>query len=217
MEKSDVNRIVTKLMVKKYALEDGKMYVPVASSNRHVHLSKEHVEVLFGKGYQLKNMRPLSQPGQFACEEKLKVIGPKGTIDGVRVLGPERKETQVEISVTDSFKLGIKPVVRMSGELKGSPGAKLVGPAGEINLDYGVIIAKRHLHLSDEQASWYGLKNGDVIKLRSTGERSVTFGEVAVRCGNGHDLEAHIDTDEANAAMIKNGDLLEITQCNCKH
>lgn len=217
MQKAELQRLIIKTAVKRCVDETGKKYVPVAASNRHVHLSRKDVEILFGAGYELKQMRPLSQPGQFACEEKLILVGPKGTISGIRVLGPERSETQVEISVTDSFKLGIKPVIRMSGDLAGSPGGKLVGPKGAVELQQGVIVAARHLHLSEEQAGWYGLKDGDSVKLKKEGERSVTLHNVIVRCGKGHDLEVHIDTDEANAALIKNGDLLEIVTCGCNH
>lgn len=175
-----------------------------------MHLSSEHVEKLFGKGYKLKPIRPLSQPQQFACEEKVTLVGTSGAISGIRVLGPERKETQVEISVTDSYQLGVKPVVRMSGDLKDTPGSKLIGPYGEIEIPYGVIVSARHLHLSDEEAGWYGLKDGDVVKMRKAGLRGIEFSNIIVRVGSMHSLEVHLDTDEANASGIKNGELLLI-------
>ena len=188
------------------------MKVMVETSARHVHVTKEDLETLFGQGFELTVKKELSQPGQFACQETLTFEGPKGQLQKLRVLGPERRETQVELSVTDCFKAGVKPVVRMSGELEGTPGGKLIGPAGETVLQKGVIVAERHLHMSAAQAEAYGLKNGDVIKIRKEGARPVVFEGVKVRCGSGHELEVHLDTDEANAALIKNGDLMEIVK-----
>jgi putative phosphotransacetylase len=192
------------------AQQTGRRFLPAAASNRHVHLSRADVETLFGAGYTLAQLRPLSQPGQFACEECLTLKGPKGSIGNIRALGPERKETQVEISVTDSFKLGISPVVRISGELEDTPGGILIGPKGTVTLKKGVVVAARHLHLSADQAKGFCLKNGDVVKLKSCGVRAVIFENVVVRCGEGHEMEVHLDTDEANAALIKNGDYMEI-------
>jgi len=208
MDREDVRRAVRNELIKKYIKEQGVYYVPVAVSNRHVHLSFPDIEKLFGKGYRLKAVRTLSQPGQFACEEKIDLAGPKGSIKGIRVLGPERKETQVEISVTDSFSLGIEPHVRMSGDLKGTPGAKLAGPCGEIEIAYGVIVSARHLHMSDEEAAWYGLKDGDIVSIKKAGIRETVFDNVVVRCGSAHSLEVHLDTDEGNAAGIKCGELV---------
>jgi putative phosphotransacetylase len=186
-------------------------YIPAAVSNRHVHLSPEHVEALFGKGYELTVQKPLSQPGQFACGETVEVSGPRGSIGNVRVLGPARGETQVEISVTDSFVLGIEPIIRCSGFLIETPGCSIRGPKGEIRIERGVIVSIRHIHMSAEQAEAYGIKNNDFIRLKKTGGlRETVLEMVFVRSGTGHDLELHIDTDEANAALIKNGDLLEI-------
>lgn len=209
MEKTDLSRIIREA-VQDSMLKEGRKFVPVASSNKHIHLSRADVERLFGEGYKLKELRPLSQPGQFACEETLTFEGSKGQLKKMRVLGPERSETQVELAVTDCFKAGVKPVVRMSGDLAGSPGGKLIGPKGEVVLDKGVIVAARHLHMSGPQAEKFGLKNGDVIKLQKGGERPVIFDKVIVRAGKSHEMEVHVDTDEANAALIKNGDLLEI-------
>lgn len=209
MEKDCVKRLVTLTLVKSMA-QNKEYFIPVASSQRHIHISTGDLEKLFGVGYQLKKMRNLSQPDQYACEERITIVGPKGSIDHVRILGPERPDTQVEISLTDSFKLGIKPMVRMSGDIAGTPGCKLIGPAGELTLGKGVIVAARHLHISDEEAALYGLKNGDVISVKKGGVREMVFGNVLVRAGKAHSLEMHIDTDEANAASIKNGDLLEL-------
>ncbi len=205
----ELKRLVTLAVVKRLAREN-EYWIPAASSNRHVHISAVDREKLFGAGYTLKALRPLSQPGQYACEEKLTVAGPKGRIGEVRLLGPERAETQVEVSLTDTYRLGIKPYVRMSGELEGTPGCTLIGPVGEITLSKGVIVAARHLHISGEEAEAFGLKNGDVVKARKTGGRETVFGGIIVRAGDGHSLELHIDTDEANAAGISSGDLLEL-------
>lgn len=188
----------------------GQCHAPVGISNRHIHLSREDLATLFGRGYELKEKSPLSQPGQFAAEETVTLEGAKGKLAKVRVLGPVRPETQVEISITDSFVLGVKPDVRMSGDLKGTPGIRIVGPAGSVELTSGVMVAARHLHISAQEAEEYGLKNGDTIKLRSKGARSTVFENVLVRSGDGHELEVHLDVDEANAAQLKNGDLLEI-------
>lgn len=209
MEKSDIEATIKKSIIEALAAKN-RYYIPAAVSNRHIHLSQEVLEALFGKDYVLRKLRPLSQPDQYACEEKVTLVGEKGAIKGIRVLGPVRPDTQVEITVTDSFVLGIPPVVRMSGDVNGTPGGKLVGPKGEYDLSFGVIVARRHLHASAQQAAWFGLNDGDVISVRKPGLRPVVFEEVVVRAGSSHDLELHLDTDEANAASIKNGDLLEL-------
>ncbi len=209
MDRSCVQRAVT-LSVCSSMAKQGKYYVPAASSARHVHLCQKDIEVLFGAGYQLSEFKALSQPGQFASNEKIAIKGSRGVIEGIRVLGPARADTQVEISLSDSFKLGVKPMVRMSGNVDGAPGATLIGPAGQVELKQGVLISARHLHINEAQAAEYKLSNGDVISLKKGGERETIFGNVVVRCGSGHSLEVHLDTDEANAAMLKNGDLLEV-------
>ncbi len=210
MEKENIRRIVRDTIIKKQIEDSGIYYVPVAISNRHVHLSQEDLEKLFGKGYKLNPDRVLSQPGQYACRERISLIGPKGRIENVRVLGPTRRETQVEISVTDSYKLGIKPVVRMSGDIKGTPGIRLAGPKGEIDIPNGLIISARHLHMSEDEAKLFGLKNGDLVSIRKEGPRSTVFNNVVVRVGEGHSLEVHLDTDEGNAAGIVSGELVEM-------
>lgn len=187
-------------------------YVPAAASSRHTHLSAEALEALFGKGYELKTLRLLSQPEQVACEETVTIIGPKGQIKGVRILGPVRSQTQVEISMTDTYRLGIKPTVRMSGDVGGSPGCTLAGPAGQITLPQGVIVAARHLHISGEEAEIFGLKDGDIVAACKQGERESVFGNILVRAGDAHALELHLDIDEANAAGVRNGDLLELVK-----
>lgn len=199
-------------LIKQLAQSGNEYYIPAAVSNRHIHLSAADVEKLFGAGYALSQLRPLSQPGQYACKETVAVSGSKGSIEGVRILGPERPATQVEISLTDAYKLGIEPVVRMSGDVSGTPGCTLIGPAGQVTLSQGVIAAARHLHISNEEAVLYGLKNGDTISVKKTGVRETVFGSIAVRTSDTFTLELHVDTDEANAAGIKNGDLLELVR-----
>jgi putative phosphotransacetylase len=208
-DKAKIKRIVD-IAVATALAKGGKFYVPVAVSNRHMHICQEDIEKLFGKGYSLSRGRELNQPGQYASEEKVTVIGPKGKIENVRILGPIRKETQVEVSLTDAYKLGIEPMIRMSGDLIGTPGCKLAGPMGETTISRGVILSARHLHLSAEEASVFGLKNKDVVRIRMQGVRALVFENVVVRSGEGHSMEMHIDTDEANAAGITCGQLLEL-------
>lgn len=174
--------------------------VKIGLSNKHVHLSQEDLETLFGPGYELTPSKPLVQPGQFAAEEKVDIVGPKRTLSGIRVLGPVRKETQVELALTDARTIGIKAPVRESGKLEGTPGCKLVGPCGEVELDHGVIAALRHVHLNDEQAREAGVKDGDWVSIKIEGERGLTFDHVLVRAGAKHEREVHLDTDEGNAA-----------------
>lgn len=174
--------------------------VKIGLSNKHLHLSAEHIEALFGAGHELTPTKPLVQPGQFACEEKVDIVGPKGTLKGVRVLGPARPETQVELAMTDARGLGIKAPVRESGKLEGTPGCKLIGPCGEVELDHGVMVALRHVHLNDEQAAEAGVKDGDWVSIKLGGERGLVFENVLVRAGAKHFAEVHLDTDEGNAA-----------------
>lgn len=181
--------------------------VPVGISNRHLHLSQADLETLFGKGYELTKTKALSQPGQFATEETVDLIGPKRTIAKVRILGPVRPQTQVEVSRSDSFILGLTPPVRDSGSLKDSPGIILEGPKGRLELKEGVIIAQRHLHLHTDEAKEFNLKDKDLISVKFEGIRSVVFNNVLVRVGPKYALDLHLDTDEANAAGLSNGDL----------
>ena len=174
--------------------------VQVGLSNKHLHLSKEHVEALFGAGHQLTHKKDLVQPGQFACEEVVDIVGPKGTIKNVRVLGPERPQTQVEVAMTDARGLGIKAPIRESGDLAGTPGCKIVGPAGEIEIAEGVIVALRHIHLSLEEAEEAGVKDKDWVSIKLEGERALVFDKVLIRASNKFKAECHLDTDEGNAA-----------------
>jgi len=180
-------------------------FIPVNMSNRHVHLSQEHLEVLFGKGYQLTKMKDLSQPGQYACEEKVDVVGPKNTLKGVRILGPVRPDTQVEVSVFDARTLGVDAVVRASGKISGTPGCTLIGPKGQVELKEGVIVAARHIHMSPEDGEKFGCKDRDIVKVRVGDERAVVFENVVVRVHPEYALDMHIDIEEGNAAGIQNG------------
>ena len=174
-------------------------------SAHHIHLAQEHVEALFGQGHQLTRHSDLSQPGQFACQEQLTIVGPKGRIERVRVLGPTRKATQVEIAMTEQFKLGIHPPIRESGDIQGTPGCTLEGPAGSVTLDRGVICALRHIHMTPADALRYGVKDKSTVRVRVPGDRELVFGDVRVRVDPNFRLAMHIDTDEANAANLKTG------------
>ncbi|WP_426446958.1 phosphate propanoyltransferase [Paenibacillus sp. S-38] len=184
--------------------------VPVGVSARHIHLSVDHIAALFGAGHELKVLKELSQPGQFAAEETVAVIGPKGKFDKVRILGPARGKTQLEVSRTDAFSLGVNPPVRESGNIAGTPGIKLVGPAGEVEIEEGVIVAARHIHFHTEDAARWGIQDKQKLTVRVSGERAVIFEEVVARVSDQYALDMHIDTDEANAAGVKNGDEAEI-------
>lgn len=190
--------------VRAQGLQDEAKVVPIGISNRHVHLSQAHLEALFGKGYQLNYLKDLTQPGQFAAQETVTLKGPKGAIEKVRILGPVRKETQIEVSVTDCFTLGVKPMVRDSGQLDGTEGITIIGPIGEIATDKGVIVAGRHIHFHTDQAKKYGVKDGQKVKVCVPGLRPIIFDDVLVRAGDKYELEFHLDTDEANAALLGN-------------
>ena len=173
--------------------------VTVETSARHVHLCAKDLAVLFGEGYKLTNKKGLSQPGQFACEERVTVVGPKNEIKNVIILGPERPATQVEVSLTDARTLGITAPVRESGDLAGSPGCKLIGPAGEVEIGEGVIAAKRHIHLRPEDAAKFGVADKQIVQVRiKTAGRSLTFGDVVARVNANFMPYMHIDTDEGN-------------------
>jgi len=184
----------------------GERPIPVAISARHIHLTPEAIETLFGPGHTLTARSDLSQPGQFACEEQLDVVGPKRTLQGVRVLGPPRSKNQVEISRTDEFFLGIDAPVRDSGDVAGSAGVTLVGPAGQLKLEEGAICARRHIHMHPDDADHYGVENLDVVEVAIDSDgRDLTFGDVLIRVSPNYALEMHIDTDEANAAELSPG------------
>lgn len=175
--------------------------VLVETSARHVHLAKEHIDILFGAGYELTVKKDLSQPGQFACEERVTVVGPKKSIERVSILGPARKASQVELSFTDARTLGITAPVRESGDIAGTPGCKLIGPCGEVEISEGVIIAKRHIHFTPDEAKEANVNDKEIVKVKITSEgRTTIFDDVVVRVNPSFSAAMHIDTDEANAS-----------------
>ena len=180
-----------------------KKTVLVEISAHHVHVSEKDLEILFGKGHQLTNKKDLSQPGQFACEERVTVVGPKREIKGVSILGPCRPQTQVEISLTEARSIGVSAPIRESGDLAGSPGCKLVGPCGEVEITEGVIAAKRHIHMTPEDAEKYGIVDKQIVSVKIPTEgRALIFDDVVARVSKNYALAMHLDTDEANAAAI---------------
>lgn len=185
----------------------------VETSARHIHLSDADLKVLFGENAKLTFKKALSQPGQFACEERVTVVGPKKEIKGVSILGPTRKETQVELSATDARSIGLPIVIRESGQLEETPGCKLVGPCGELEISKGVIVAKRHIHATTKDALELGVKDKDIVSVKiNTAERSLIFGDVVVRVSDSYALAMHIDTDESNAGCVLPSTLGEIVK-----
>ncbi|MCR5456489.1 MAG: phosphate propanoyltransferase [Clostridiales bacterium] len=207
-----VEKVVRECVSGKTISSDGD--IPVGVSNRHIHLTQEHVEVLFGKGYQLTPLKDLSQPGQYACKEQLTLIGPSlRAIEGVRVLGPVRKQSQVEISKTDSFTLKVKPPVRESGDLAGSAPITIIGPKGLVQLNEGCILANRHIHMSPADGERYGVKDGDYVSVETVGEGKRTkLYDVQIRVSDKFILEMHLDTDDANACGIGNGSKVKLVK-----
>ena len=186
--------------------QTGEGNLPVGVSNRHIHLTRQDVETLFGKGYRLTPLKDLSQPGQYACKEQLTIVGPSlRPIEKVRVLGPERKASQVEISRTDAYLLKVRPPVRESGKIAGSAPITIIGPKGVVTLSEGCIIANRHIHMSPEDGARFGLKDNDYVTVDAFGERRTRFFDVQVRVDPNFRLEMHLDTDDANAAGLANG------------
>ena len=183
----------------------GRIFIPLEASGRHVHVTKEQALTLFG--HPLTPKRPLSQPGQYLANERVSVKGPKGEFHNVAVLGPERKEAQVEISLTDGRVLGIQPPVRLSGDVKGSPGATLVGPKGTVKLQQGVLAAQRHIHVTPEDGKRLGLQDKQIVKLQVFTQRPVVFDDVMVRIHKDFATYVHLDYDEANACGMEPGDL----------
>ncbi|MCK5796885.1 MAG: phosphate propanoyltransferase [Deltaproteobacteria bacterium] len=179
--------------------------IPINASVRHIHLSHDHVTALFGAGHKLSPIKDLSQPEQYAAAEVVNLVGPKSTIQKVRVLGPERKATQVEISRTDEFTLGVDAPVRASGHLEGTPGIRLEGPTGIVELETGLIQAQRHIHMSPQDAERFGVDDKDWVMVRVGGERGIIFDDVLVRVSPHYRLDMHLDTDEANAADLGPG------------
>lgn len=212
IERKVIEEIVINTVKKLMAEKDAPNRVPLGVSNKHLHLTQEHVEILFGEGHQLTNLKDVKQPGQFACEECVRIIGPKGEFPKVRVLGPARNETQIELSMTDARTLGVNVPIRESGKLEGTPGLILEGPCGRVELDHGAIAALRHIHMTPDIAEQLGLKDGDCVGVESSGLRPTLFRDVLVRVSPKYAYEMHIDTDEANAAGLKNNDVLKIVK-----
>lgn len=187
-----------------------KRELPIALSNRHIHLSQEDTDILFGEGYELSVAKDLKQPGQYASDDKLDAKGPRGTIEGIRVLGPPRSHTQMEITLGEARTLGIKPALRESGHLEDTPGVTLIGPKGEVELKDGVIIAARHVHMSPEDAENFGVKDKDEVRVKVSGPRALIFEKVIVRVSPNFKLEMHVDIEEGNAAGVENGTIVEM-------
>jgi putative phosphotransacetylase len=186
--------------------------VHIGVSARHIHLSNHHIAVLFGQGYVLNQFKALSQPGQFAAAEVVSIKGPKGQMDKIRILGPARGETQLEISRTDSYALGVNPPVRQSGHIVGTPGITIIGPAGEVDIEQGVIIAARHIHFHTNDAAAWGIADQQMLTVKLNGERPLILENVVARVSDQFALDLHIDTDEANAAGVKTDEFAEIME-----
>lgn len=184
--------------------------IPVGISNRHIHLSQSAVNKLFGSNYQLTKLKDLSQPGQYACKECVTICGPKGVIEKVRILGPVRLETQVEILQSDTFKLGVKGILRLSGDLADTPGITLIGPEGSYEISQGVIVAKRHIHMLPQDAERFGVSDGQVVTIDLAGDRGGSLNNVVIRATANSGLECHIDTEEANALGVTPGTTIKI-------
>ncbi|QED28250.1 acetate/propionate family kinase [Microvenator marinus] len=205
-ESLQIAREAAKIVEARQATKGAERGIPVAVSARHIHLTQEAVEALFGPGYKLTERNPLSQPGQFACNETVTVVGPKRQLENVRILGPTRPDNQVEISRTDEFFLGLDAPVRASGDVANSPGCKLVGPHGTYEMKQGVICAWRHIHMHPDDAEYFGVSDKDVVEVAIQGtSRELIFGDVLVRVSPKYKLEMHIDTDEGNAAELSKG------------
>ncbi|MGG7079286.1 phosphate propanoyltransferase [Clostridium sardiniense] len=207
MQTEETIKLVTKLVMDK--LSDLEKYkIPIGVSNRHVHVSQADLEVLFGKGYVLTKKSDLKQPGQFAANETVTIRGQKGEFKKVRILGPIRERSQVEISLTDSFRLGIKAPIKESGHLENTPGVELIGPNGSVKIEQGTIVALRHIHMPPEYAEKIGVKDKEIVEVETLGEREGILGNVLVRISDKFSLEMHIDIDEANACALKNNDFV---------
>ena len=209
MSQNNLASILTKKILDNVAyFENFKIKIGV--SNRHVHVSRADLDILYGKEYALTKKSELGQPGQFAANETVTLKGPKGEFQHVRILGPIRPESQVEISKTDSFRLGIKAPITLSGQLEGTPGITLIGPRGTVTLPHDVIIAKRHIHMTPAQAAARHLTNGQIVNVETFGERQGILGDVSIRVSDTAGLEMHIDVDEANACSLSNKDYVMI-------
>jgi putative phosphotransacetylase len=205
MNKQTIQTIIDEVVNQLLKSEGETQHIPIAISARHCHLSQADLEQLFGKSYELTKKSDLSQTGQFAAIETVSIVGPRGTIENVRILGPVRSFTQVEVSKTDSIKLGVKPPLRESGIIKDSASITIVGPLRSIYKSEGAIIAQSHIHMSPEDANKYKVGNGEYVRVKTEGARPVTFEKVMIRISSKYKLEMHVDTDEANAGFISSG------------
>lgn len=203
MDQRLVQTIVDEVVTQLKREEESLYSIPIAVSARHCHVSKSDLDILFGEGYELTKKADLSQPGQFAANEFVTIVGPRGSIEKVRILGPARNMTQVEVSQTDAIKLGSNPPLRESGDLEGSAPITIVGPNGSVYKKEGLILAQAHIHMNPEDAQTYRVENGEYVKVEVQGERTITFGKVLIRVSPRYKLEMHVDTDEANAGLIK--------------
>jgi len=207
-EKDLIHEVVKEVVSRVAGTTSGQelFSVPIGVSARHLHVSQAHLEELFGRGYTLKNFKDLTQPGQFAAEEQVTLVGPKGVLQKVRILGPCRSKTQVELSQTDAFGLGINNIpVRDSGDLENSPGITICGPNGAVVIKEGVVIAKRHIHLTSENAKQYNLADKDLVRVKIDTERAITLENVLIRVSDQYAMDFHLDFDEANACGAKTG------------
>lgn len=205
---SIVKEVLSRLNIKNDSL------IEVEASGRHVHLSRRDLDILFGEGYKLTPTKELSQPGQFACKERVTITGPKGSIKNVVILGPERKDTQVEVSLTDALTLGLKIPIRESGKIDNTPGITISSEKASINIDKGVIVAKRHIHITPEDASKYNVKDNQIVKVEVYGERPLIFDDTVIRVSPKFRTYMHIDYDEANACGYKKGVFCKILSDN---
>ena len=193
------------------AAEDNDV-IPVGVSNRHIHLCQAHVDALFGEGHSLSPIKELSQPGQYACKETLTICGPKGAIEKVRVLGPVRSNTQVEVLAGDAFKLGITAPTRLSGDVNGTPGVTMIGPAGSVQANEGLVVAQRHIHMNHDDAQRLGVRDGQIVAVQLDGPRGGVFHNVMVRATDSSALEFHVDIEEANAMNINSKSRIKIVK-----
>jgi putative phosphotransacetylase len=205
METEEMVKLITKMVIDK--MKDLEMYkIPIGVSNRHIHVSQEDLDKLFGEGYRLTKKVDLKQPNQFAANETVTLRGPKGEFENVRILGPVRNKSQVEISITDSFRIGLRPPIRESGKLDNTPGIEIVGPKGSVKNSQGTIVSLRHIHMTPKHAKKIGLKDKDIVEVETFGHRQGVLGNVLIRVSENYSLEMHIDIDEANAYGLKNND-----------